>query len=196
MSEKNWKLIGALALIALGILARVALRPFVPPGNALIMFDLFATVGILSVLAGLLLGGVFGIVVPLGAMAGSDLVLGNGMIFVFTWSGFAMMGLLGNYARKGRAPTAAFGLRLTGIGLAGILAFDLWTNLGWWALFYPHTGAGLAACFAMALPFMVGHLLTTAVMLPTVGLGALYAVDNRARLASRLRARLGLPVSA
>jgi hypothetical protein len=196
MSGKYWKILGAVALIALGVLARVALRPFVPPGNALIMFDLFATVGVLSVLAGLLLGGVYSIIVPLGAMAGSDLILGNGMIFVFTWSGFAMMGVLGNYARKGRATTAAFGLRLTGIGLAGILAFDVWTNLGWWALFYPHTAAGLATCFTMAVPFMVGHMLTTAVMLPTVGLGALYTVENRARLASKVRARLGLPLSA
>ena len=196
MSEKNWKLLGAVALIALGVLGMVALRPFVPAGNALLAFDLFAIVGIVSVLAGVLLGGYYSLGVPLAAMAVSDAILGNGMIFVFTWSGFAMMGILGLQARKARAPSAVFGLKLTGIGLAGILAFDLWTNLGWWALFYPHTAAGLAACFAMALPFMVGHLLTTAVVLPTASLAALYAVENRARLAAAVRARLGMPVAA
>ena len=45
MSEKYWKLLGAVALIALGVLGRVALRPFVPAGNALIAFDLFAVIG-------------------------------------------------------------------------------------------------------------------------------------------------------
>jgi len=196
MSENKWKILGAAALIALGVLGRVALRPFVPEGSALIAFDLFAIIGIISVLAGVLLGGYYSLIVPLSAMAVSDAILGNGMIFVFTWSGFAMMGVLGLQARKSRAPNATFGLRLTGIGVAGILAFDIWTNVGWWALFYPHTAGGLAACFAMALPFIVGHVLTTAAVLPTVSLAALYTVENRTRVANAIRARLGMPVAA
>jgi len=195
MTERNWKMLGAAVLIALGVVGRVALRPFVPAGNALIGFDLFAIMGIVALLAGVLLGGIYALAVPLAAMAFSDAILGNGMILVFTWSGFALMGGLGLYARTGRAASAAFGLRLTGIGVAGILAFDLWTNFGWWLLspMYPHTAAGLAACFAMGLPFMVGHLLTTAALLPAVTLGALYTVENRARLAGALKARLGVP---
>ena len=195
MNERNLKILGAMVMIALGISGRVALRPFVPAGSALIAFDLFAIIGIMSVLAGLLLGGIYSIVVPLGAMAGSDLIFGNGLIFVFTWSGFALMGILGWQARKDRAPNATFGLRLTGIGVAGILAFDLWTNLGWWLLtpMYPHTAAGLAACYAMGLPFMVGHLLTTAAVLPLAGMTALYVAENRARLEQALRARLRSP---
>ena len=196
MSERNWKLVGAVALIALGVLGRVALRPFVPAGNALLAFDLFAIVGIVSVLAGVLLGGYYALVVPLSAMAVSDAILGNGMIFVFTWSGFAMMGVLGLQARKSRATNAVFGLRLTGIGVAGILAFDIWTNVGWWALFYPHTAGGLAACFAMALPFMVGHILTTAAALPLVALPLLHLSENRVKVANAIKARLGLPVAA
>jgi len=195
MTERNWKLLGALALIALGVCGRVMLRQFVPSGSGWVMFDLFAVVGILSVLSGVLLGGVFALVVPLGAMALSDLVLGNGMIFVFTWSGFAMMGVMGHFARTDRAPTAAYGLKLTGVGVGGILAFDLWTNLGWWLLtpMYPHTAAGLAACYAAGLPFMAGHLLTTAALLPLTALGALWAVENRADLVQALRARLRVP---
>jgi len=196
MSERSWKILGAAALIALGVLGRVALRPFVPEGNAIIAFDLFAIIGMISILAGVLLGGYYALVVPLATMAASDAILGNGMILVFTWSGFAMMGVLGLRARKLRAPNATFGLRLTGIGVAGILAFDVWTNVGWWALFYPHTAEGLAACFAMAAPFMLGHLLTTAALLPTVSLGAIYLVENRTRVASAIRARLGMPAAA
>jgi len=198
MNERNLKILGAMVMIALGISGRVALRPFVPAGSALIAFDLFAIIGIMSVLAGLLLGGIYSIVVPLGAMAGSDLIFGNGLIFVFTWSGFALMGILGWQARKDRAPNATFGLRLTGIGVAGILAFDLWTNLGWWLLtpMYPHTAAGLAACYGMALPFIVGHILTTAAALPLVALPLLRLSENRVKLANSLRACLGLPVTA
>jgi hypothetical protein len=195
MNERNWNIVGAAVLIALGVMGRVALRPFVPAGNTLIAFDLFAIIGMVSLMAGVLLGGIYTLVVPLTAMAVSDAILGNGMILVFTWSGFAMMGGLGLYARKGRDASAAFGLRLTGIGVAGILAFDIWTNFGWWLLspMYPHTASGLAACYAMGLPFMVGHMLTTAAMMPAVTLGALYTMENRARLASALKARLGVP---
>jgi len=195
MNERNWKILGAVVLIALGVMGRVALRPFVPAGNALIGFDLFAIMGVVALMAGVLLGGMYTLVVPLAAMAFSDAILGNGLIFVFTWSGFAMMGGLGYMTRKDRAPTSAFGLRLAGIGVAGILAFDIWTNLGWWLLtpMYPHTAAGLAACYMMGLPFMVGHLLTTAAVLPLAGLTALYIADNRARLETALKARLRFP---
>ena len=195
MTERNWKLLGAAALIAMGVVGRVALRPFVPAGNALIGFDLFAIMGVVALLAGVLLGGMYTLIVPLGAMAFSDLILGNGLIFVFTWSGFAMMGGLGYMTRKDRAPTSAYGLKLAGIGVAGILAFDIWTNLGWWLLtpMYPHTAAGLAACYAMGLPFMVGHLLTTATILPVTGLAALYLADNKARLEQALKTRLRSP---
>jgi len=198
MSEKYWKMLGAVALIVLGVVGRLALKPFVPAGNALIAFDLFAVIGILAVLSGLLLGGYYSLAVPLSAMAVSDAILGNGLILVFTWSGFALMGYLGLRARQSRAPTATFGLRGTGIGVAGILAFDVWTNVGWWLVspMYPHTLAGLGACFAMATPFIVGHLLTTAALLPTVSLAALYTVENRARLVAAVRARLGMPVTA
>jgi len=195
MTERNWKILGAVVLMALGVMGRVALRPLVPAGSALIGFDLFAVMGIVAVLAGILLGGIYSFIVPLGAMAVSDLILGNGLIFVFTWSGFAMMGGLGMAARKDRAATSVFGLRLAGIGVAGILAFDIWTNFGWWLVspMYPHTAAGLAACYAAGLPFMVGHLLTTAAMLPAAGLAALHLSENRARIASALKARFGSP---
>jgi len=195
MTERNWKILGAIALVALGVVGRVLLRQFVPAGGGLIMFDLFAVVGIIAVLSGVILGGAWSFIVPLGAMAVSDLILGNGLIFVFTWSGFAMMGGLGLMARKDRAASSSFGLKLAGFGVAGILAFDMWTNLGWWLLspMYPHNAAGLAACYAMGLPFMVGHLLTTAAVIPIAGLAAIYVADNRARLSSALRARFGSP---
>jgi len=198
MNEKGWKMLGALALIALGVGGRLLLRQFVPAGSGLIAFDLFAVVGILALLSGVLLGGAYSFVVPLGAMACSDLILGNGLIFVFTWSGFALMGALGYFTRPGRAATASYGLKLAGVGLVGILAFDLWTNLGWWLLtpMYPHTAAGLAACYGMALPFIVGHILTTAAALPLVALPLLRLSENRVKLANSLRARLGLPVTA
>ena len=195
MGLSNRKLLAALAMVAAVAVGRVALRPFIPAGNSLVMFDLFALAGIASVLAGVLIGGVYSLLVPLGAMALSDLILGNGPILLFTWSGFAVMGLLGLASRRSRAPTATYALALTGVGVAGILVFDLWTNLGWWLLFYPHTLPGLATCYTMALPFMLGHLLTTTAALPLVALPLLYLERNRARAASALRALLRLPAA-
>ncbi len=190
---RNWRLLGALALVALAVLGRVALRPLVPAGGSLIMFDLFALMGIVAILSGVLLGGVYSILVPLSAMALSDLILGNGAILLFTWSGFVMLGLVGLGVRRGRAPSASYGLALTGAGVGGILAYDLWTNLGWWLLFYPRTTAGLATCYAMALPFMIGHLLTTAFALPLVALPLLHLERSRARVLSAIRGLLRRP---
>ncbi|MGQ9583318.1 MAG: DUF6580 family putative transport protein [Thermoplasmatota archaeon] len=195
MSVRNWRVLGALALVALAVLGRVALRPLVPPGGHLIMFDLFALMAIVAVLSGVFLGGVYSLLVPLSAMALSDMILGNGPILVFTWSGFVALGLLGLAARRSRAPTAGYGLALTGVGVGGVLAYDLWTNFGWWLLFYPHTPAGLAMCYAMAVPFMLGHMLSTAIALPLTALPLLYLERSRARVSSALRALLRLPAA-
>ena len=59
-----------------------------------------------------------------------------------------------------------------------------------------NTAAGLAACYGMALPFIVGHILTTAAALPLVALPLLRLSENRVKLANSLRACLGLPVTA
>jgi hypothetical protein len=94
--------------------------------------------------------------VPLSALAISNLALpGYGDSF----SGFVMAGviyaafawpvLLGGMVRKGRV------LSILGGALASSLVFFLTTNFAHWCLSndYPHTAAGLIACYTAGLPF-------------------------------------------
>jgi hypothetical protein len=182
---RKLRLLMAASLVCIGIAGRLAFRGFLPHGNELVAFDLWVSIGAVSVLAGSLLGRTYGIAVPLLAMGLSDLyinttLIGGGAVFVleiaiFTWTGFAMVGILSSYFGK-NADFSPRGLTmLTGTGLAGVLVFDVWTNFGvWLGPFYAHNAAGLALCFTMALPFTIGHLISTAMVLPVMAIPYLY----------------------
>lgn len=164
----------ALILICIGVIGRIGLRKILPPGNSFCMFDMFAVVAVTALLAGCLIGGVYSLAVPFFIMLFSDIYLGNNSILLFTWSGFAFVGLMG-YTLKNRVNySARFIGALTGMGIGSVLVYDFWTNLGWWYLFYPHTLNGLALCYTMALPFTVGHLISTSVIVPLVSIPAVY----------------------
>lgn len=169
------RLILALILIGVGIIGRICLKELLPPGSSWCMFDMFAAVAVFALLAGCLLGGVFTFIVPISIMLISDIYLGNTYIFLFTWSGFTFVGLLGYALRNKVSYTPKFILSLTGTGILGVLVYDLWTNFGWWlGPFYPHTVEGLALCYLMALPFTLGHLISTLVVVPLVSIPAVY----------------------
>lgn len=168
------RVIGALVLIAFGVVSRIYLRVCLPPGNNLVMFDMFAAVAVFTLLAGCLLGGIYLFIVPIGIMLISDLYYGNNFIFLFTWSGFAFVGLLGYKLKHKVNYTPKFFLSLTGVGILGVLIYDLWTNFGCWLGWYPHTIAGLALCYTMAIPFTLGHLISTSVIVPLVSIPAVY----------------------
>jgi len=168
------KLVWAIILIVLGVVARVYLRVCLPPGNSFCMFDMFAVVAVMALLAGCLIGGIYSLVVPFFIMFFSDIYLGNNSILLFTWSGFAFVGLMG-YALKNRVNySARFIGTLTGMGIGSVLVYDFWTNLGWWYLFYPRTFDGLALCYTMAVPFTAGHLISTSIIVPLVSIPAVY----------------------
>ncbi len=91
------------------------------------------------------------LLVPLVALFLSDLVLGfyQGMAVVYL--SFALIVAMGFWLRA---------LMIAGATLAGSALFFVLTNFGVWAFgaMYPKTGAGLAACFTAALPFLRGTL--------------------------------------
>ena len=182
---RKLRLMMAASLVCIGVAGRLAFRGLMPPGNELVAFDLWISIGAVSVLAGSLLGRNYGIAVPVLAMAFSDMyidtvLIGGGAVFileiaVFTWSGFAFVGILSSYIGRS-ADFSPRGLTmLTGSGIAGVLVFDAWTNFGvWLGPFYAHNAAGLALCYTMALPFTIGHLISTAMVLPVLALPYLY----------------------
>ncbi len=101
-----------------------------------------------SVLASIYLGRHWGVGVALISLAISDLVIGNTMIMIFTWSAFALIAFGGKMI-KGPLMGA-------GYGLAGALFFYFYTNFGVWLIgnLYPHTFSGLIQSYVMGLPFL------------------------------------------
>lgn len=173
------KLSLALCLVAVGVAGRLFLSGLLPSTphltitlngitQPLFMMDLFFVVAAVSLFSGLLLGRRYGLLVPLLIMLITDVMLGNTAIFLFTWSGFAFIALLGGYARRHLSSGPAVLPQMAGAGVGAVLLYDLWTNLGCWLGWYPHTLDGLAACFTLALPFTLWHLLSTTVLVMAV----------------------------
>lgn len=83
--------------------------------------------------------------------------------YVVTWLWYSAICLFGHKVLAGR-PSA---LRVAGAVLASSTSFFLLSNLVVWAgNMYPHTGAGLAACYVAAIPFYANDVMSTAI---TVG---------------------------
>ncbi len=132
--------VGALpyAFVAAGVLLRIVPHP---PN--------FAPIGAIALFGGAVLPRVWGIVVPLAAMALSDAVLGPypGMIWVY--GSFALIALLGMLCLRRRTV-----LRIVGAALGASVLFFIVTNFGeWLGPLYPHTLAGLRDDYTAAVPF-------------------------------------------
>jgi len=131
-------------------------------------FDLGPNVELImltSVLASMYLGKKWGVALAILALALSDLVIGNTMIMVFTWSAFAGIAFLGGLIKKWKG-----GKRVVvagGYGLVSALVFYFYTNFGVWLIsgMYQKTLAGLIKCYVMALPFLRLHAVSSVVLL-------------------------------
>jgi hypothetical protein len=134
----------ALSLAVLGAVARLIPHP---PN--------FAPVGAASVFAGARLPAWQAYLIPLAIMAVTDPILNaiHGLApftisQVFIYASLSISVWMG---RRVRATESAWG-----IGAVVLLAstqFFLITNLPSWITWYPHTLAGLASCYAAAIPF-------------------------------------------
>ena len=133
-------------LIALltAILAAAALRLVPHPPN-------FTPVGAIALFSGAYLGRRgLAFAAPLGAMVLSDAILGFYEGFWMTYLAVALMVLVGWLALS-RLSVA----RVAGAAIASAVVFFIASNFGTWALsgMYPHTLAGLSACYVAAIPF-------------------------------------------
>jgi len=88
--------------------------------------------------------------VPLAAMFLSDLVFGFYTITPVVYGSFALITCLGLLLRRRQNVS-----RLAAAAVASAVLFFVVTNFGVWALdsLYPKTFAGLAECYAAAVPF-------------------------------------------
>src|SRR3989338_9791335 len=124
-----------------------------------------------TLLAGSFLGLSYSLLVPLLILILSYLFIGNTNIFLFTWSAYLIIGVMGFYLQKfNLKKSKSRVLRITGLGVMATLWFYLWTNFGVWFLdswgMYPRTLAGLTDAYLMGLPFLKYQLIGNLVLVP------------------------------
>lgn len=133
-----------LIAILSAILLAAAMRLVPHPPN-------FTPIGAMALFGGALLGRrALAFAAPLGALALSDIVLGGYPGMAFTYAGVALAVCVG-WLLAGRVSP----LRVGGAAVASAVLFFLVSNFGTWVAtdLYPHTAAGLVACFVAAIPF-------------------------------------------
>ena len=164
--------LAVIGLFVVGMLARLAPHPpNVTPLAALALFG------------GACLPRRWAIVLPVLAVALSDVAIGVHQTMLFTWMGFALTGGCGLWLRSHLGAG-----RIVLASLAGSILFFLLTNAGVWWLgdggrMYPQTISGLWQCYVAALPFFRNSLLGDLVY--TAGFFGAYSLAvGRMRLAT------------
>lgn len=176
-----------ISLIIIGTLGRYVLVSY-----GLQPFPNFEIIMVLTFIAAIFLKPTVAIAVPLLSMLLSDLLIGNSVytgsqinkIILFTYSGFALIALstiLGrDKLRNGFMDIKLKNIGIaTGVGVGFVLLYDVWTNLGWWYLIYPHNINSLALVFSAGMPFMVYHMLSSALTFIVVALPVITYITKR-----------------
>lgn len=158
----------AALLILMGILGRVLL----------IQYANIETVLAVCLLSGVLLGGIFCIIVPLAVMVISDwwiytftdhaLSFGLNAILgltFFTWSGFVIVGIIG-FGMKKRFQYNMGGVAvLSSVGVLATIFYDAWTAFGFW-YFIASSHLSIIEIYSAQIPFTMYHLLSSLIFIP------------------------------
>lgn len=182
LNKKN--IILALGLVALGITGRMLL----------VAYPNVETLTAVSILAGALLGPYLGMAVSLFSVVGSDMMIGNTNILLYTWTAWALIGITSSLLKRrqrGKVQIWMDSLKFTGFGVVSTLVFYAWTNFGVWHLsgMYPHTLAGLEMSYINALPFLRNQLLGNLLIVPVLS-SVVLAAYKYLPIAFRLRQRV------
>ena len=156
------QILTAVVFIIIGVLTRTVLH--IGPN--------FETITAISVLSGYMFKNKkLAMVVPAVAMLISDLILGNSNIFLFTWSAYIVMPLIGGLVNKLKSSKTIVKLfALEGVGLLSVVIFFLWTNFGVviTTSMYEKSLAGVIASYVNGLPFVKPQLFSTVVAIPVL----------------------------
>ena len=145
MTANNSRIFALLSAILLAAVLRLVPHP---PN--------FTPIGAMALFSGAYLGRrALAFAVPLGAMLLSDSILGFYSGFWVTYLAVGLIVPIGWLALSRVSP-----LRVGASAIASSIIFFLVSNFGTWALsgMYSRTGAGLAACYAAAIPFFQNTL--------------------------------------
>jgi vitamin B12 transporter len=166
--------VSAVLLVFLGAFSR--LLPHPPNAVAL---------GALALFAGARLPRRLAVLVPLGAMAASDLVLdlgtGRSALSATRLTIYATFAVI---ALAGRAARSASPARLAVFSVGASTLFFATSNFVVWAAgeLYPRTASGLLLCYVAALPFFWNTVLAD-----LCGTGVLFSIDALSRRAAARR---------
>ena len=154
----------ALLLFAIGFGGRIILHDY----------HNFETVMVSVFLAAMLLPSSIALVVTLSIMILSDLYLGYfgaSRILFFTYTGFALVSAVTSKYNKvlGGGFSAGTLYKFSSSGIIFALIYDTWTNFGVFWLGYSHTVENLFLVYALGLPFMLYHLLSSIVTFSLIG---------------------------
>lgn len=154
----NKKIIAVLAVALLGACLRIFLVEEVSIPN-------FEAVTSLSLLGGSFLGGIFGSFASLLMVFISDAYLGNTQVFLFTWSAFVLIAILGSSLKTN---SRRYTWKATGFGLGSVLFFFLSTNFGWWLTsgMYEMSFSGILKCYLAAIPFLRNQIVSVLIFVP------------------------------
>lgn len=138
--ENKWLLVYLLVLVA------VVSRLLPHPMN-------FAPIGAIGLFSGAYLQDKRAWLVPLVALFISDIFIGfyNPVVMLSVYASFAVGTLIGRYCLYSKRSV----LRVVGAALSTATVLFVLSNFALWAAtdFYPHTVAGLIACYVNAIPF-------------------------------------------
>jgi vitamin B12 transporter len=152
----------------------------------------FVALGALALYSGARLPRRWSFVVPVAAMAVSDVFLDFGTgrsVLSFSrlviYSTFALLTLLGRFAGD-----HVRGTRLAGLSVAASVVFFATSNLAVWAAgsLYPRTVAGLVLCYSAAIPFFWSTLAAD-----LAGVAVLFGLDALSRRL-RFRGSIAVPI--
>lgn len=158
---RRWRPTLVVVLLVVALTFRIARESLgLPPNLELVTAASFAAV--------LLLRSPIALVVPLVATVGSDVIMGNTEIALFTWSAWLAIGIGALLAQK-CADRHRF-LTALGFGISSSLWFYLWTNAGVWffarGVYYPSGAEGLMASYVAGLPFLRTMLVGNLILVP------------------------------
>jgi hypothetical protein len=193
------KILLAGLLVAIGVILRISLHDFfngiINPWAEFGYLDVFFVTALIAIVSGILLGKYFTILVPLSVLIVTDvfyaivnpaanIALYTSWLFLFTLSGYVIISLLGFYTRKKSKLNIAFIPKILGVGILGVIIYDLWTNFGFWLTYskmgwYPQTLGGLGTVYAGGLPFMLWHIISTAIALTVVAIPLVYLKEHK-----------------
>ena len=134
----------------------------------------FETVMVSVFLASMLLPLNIALLVTMSIMILSDFYLGYmgaTKILFFTYTGFLLVSLISSKFKNKLEGKFISGTvyKFTSSGIIFALIYDTWTNFGVFWLSYAHTIDNLFLVYALGLPFMVYHLLSSIVTFSLIG---------------------------